>query len=76
MVNVFLYIIQQLSTYMVNVFLVNENATKNIKHGSLNMVNIIGHGRSVQEQVAHNMVLVPQYTLTVSQDMVNIHRTC
>jgi hypothetical protein len=35
MVTVFLYMVHTFSIYMVNVLLVNDNATKNIIHGSL-----------------------------------------
>jgi hypothetical protein len=45
MLNVCLYIIHTFSIYMVNVLLVTDNATKNRIHGSLDMVNILRHGK-------------------------------
>jgi hypothetical protein len=54
MVTVFLHMLQPLSIFMVNhVLLVNDNATKNIIHGSLDMVNIIGHGICIHEHAAN-----------------------
>jgi hypothetical protein len=49
MVIVFLYIMEKLSIYMVNVLLITGNATKHIIHGSLDMVNILGHDRIIHE---------------------------